>query len=92
MKNYDEDFDYEYVEDYEFDYIVDDIALDLIGDAYPTSRYLPFNPDGKLFEMQALAEDRNHKRYFVRWIFEDNGEESYDAYDYGEPYDCVSVD
>ena len=92
MENYDEDFDYEYVEDYEFDYIVDDIALDLIGDAYPTSRYLPFNPDGKLFEMQALAEDRNRKRYFVRWIFEDNGEEGYDDYDYSAPYDCVSID
>ena len=92
MKNYDEDFDYEYAEDYKFEYIVDGIELDLIDEAYPTSRYLPFNPDGKLFEMQALAEDRNRKRYFVRWIFEDNGEESYDAYDYSTPYECVLID
>ena len=90
MENYDEAF--EYVDDYVFDYTVNCIALDLIGDAYPTSRCLPFNPDGNLFEMQALAEDRNHKRYFVRWIFEDNGEESYDAYDYSEPYECVLID
>ena len=92
MKNYDEDFDYEYAEDYVFDYTFNCIALDLIGDAYPTSRCLPFNPDGKLFEMQALAEDRNHKRYFVRWIFEDNGEAGYDDYDYSQPDDCILID
>ena len=92
MKNYDEDFNYEYAKDYVFDYTIDGIELDLIGEAYPTSRCLGYNPDGKLFEMQALAEDRNRKRYFVRWIFEDNGEEDYDAYDYSEPYDCVSID
>ena len=91
MKNYDEDFDYEYAEDYEFDYIVDGIELDLLGEAYPTNRCL-YNPDGNLFEMQALAECRNHKRYFVRWIFEDNGEASYDAYDYSAPYECVLID
>ena len=90
MENYDEAF--EYAEDYKFDYIVDGIELDLIGEAYPTSRCLPFNPDGNLFEMQALAEGRNRKRYFVRWIFEDNGEEGYDDYDYSAPYDCVSID
>ena len=92
MENYDEDFDYEFSEDYVFDYTIDGIELDLIGEAYPTSRYLDYNPDGTLFEMEALAEDRNRKRYFVRWIFEDNGEESYDAYDYSEPYDCVPID
>ena len=92
MENYDEDFDYEYAEDYKFDYIVDGIELDLIDEAYPTSRCLAYNPDGKLFEMQALAESRDHKRYFVRWIFEDNGEEGYDDYDYSEPYDCVLID
>ena len=88
-----EDYDdYEYAEDYKFDYIVDGIELDLIGEAYPTSRCLPFNPDGNLFEMQALAEGRKRKRYFVRWIFEDNGEEGYHDCDYSTPYDCVSID
>ena len=92
MKNYDEDFDYEYAEDYELDYIVDGIELDLIDEAYPTGRCLLYNPDGNLFEMEALAVGRDHKRYFVRWIFEDNGEESYDAYDYSAPYECVLID
>ena len=90
MENYDEAF--EYVDDYVFDYTVNGIELDLIGEAYPTNRCLPFNPDGNLFEMQALAEGRNRNRYFVRWIFEDNGEEGYDDYDYSQPYDCVSID
>ena len=44
MKNYDEDFDYEYAEDYKFYYIVDGIELDLIDEAYPTSRCLAYNP------------------------------------------------
>ena len=82
----------DYYEDYNFDYIIDGIELDLIEEAYPTSRCLPHNPDGNLFEMQALAMGRDHKMYFVRWIFEDNGEESFDAYDYSEPYDCVLID
>ena len=91
--DYAEDYDdYEYAEDYKFDYIIDGIELALIEEAYPTSRCLPYNPDGNLFEMQALAEGRDHKMYFVRWIFEDNGEESFDAYDYSEPYDCVLID
>ena len=90
MENYDEE--YEYVSDYKFAYTIDGIELDLIGEAYPTSRCLSFNPDGNLFEMQALAVGRDRKRYFVRWIFEDNGEEGYDDYDYSEPYDCVSID
>ncbi len=92
MENYDEDFDYEYAEDYVFDYTIDGIELDLIGEAYPTSRCLAYNPDGNLFEMQALAEDRNRKQYYVSWIFEDNGEEGYDDYDYSQPDDCVSID
>ena len=92
MKNYDEDFDYEYAEDYKFDYIVDGIELDLIDEPFPTSSCLSYNPDGNLFEMAALAMDRNRQRYLVRWIFEDNGEESYDDYDYSEPYDCVLID
>ena len=90
MNKYDEE--YEYVDDYVFDYTVNGIELDLIGEAYPTSRCLPFNPDGKLFEMQALAEGRDGKRYFVRWIFEDNGEENYDDYDYSQPDDCILID
>ena len=92
MEKYDVEADSEFPEDYVFDYTFNCIALDLIGDAYPTGRCLPFNPDGNLFEMQALAEDRNHKRYFVRWIFEDNGEEGYDDYDYSQPDDCISID
>ena len=92
MNNYDEDYDdYEYAEDYKFDYIVDGIELDLLGEAYPTIRCL-YNPDGKLFEMEALAVGKDRKRYFVRWIFEDNGEESYDEYDYSTPYECVLID
>ena len=92
MEKYDVEADSEFPEDYVFDYTFNCIALDLIGDAYPTGRCLESSSGAKLLEMQALAEGRERKRYFVRWIFEDNGEEDYDAYDYGEPYDCVSVD
>ena len=92
MENYDEDFDYEYAEDYKFDYIVDGIELDLIGEAYPTGRYLDYSPYDNLFGMEALAVGRDRKIYFVRWIFEDNGEEDYDTYDYSEPYECVLID
>ena len=92
MENYNEDFDYEFAEDYVFDYTVNGIEVDLIGEAYPSGRCLGYNPDGNLFEMEALAVGRDRKRYLVRWIFEDNGEESYDEYDYSEPYDCVLID
>ena len=92
MKNYDEDYDeYEYVDDYKFDYIIDGIELDLLGDAYPSGRCLPYNPDGRLFEMEALAEGRDLTRYYIRWIFEDNGGDL-DTYDYSEPHDCVPAD
>ena len=90
MENYDEAFDY--AEDYVFDYTIDGIELDLIDEAYPTGRCLGYNPDGNLFEMEALAVGKDRKIYFVRWIFEDNGEESYDAYDYSKPYECVLID
>lgn len=90
MNKYDEE--YEYAEDYVFDYTIDGIELDLISEAYPTNRCLDYNPDGTLFEMQALAEGKDHKKYFVRWIFKDNGEESYDEYDYSNPEDCVLID
>ena len=86
-----EDFDYEYAEDYVFDYTVNGIELDLIGEAYPSGRCLNYNPDGRLFEMEALAEGRDLTRYYIRWIFEDNGE-SYDEYDYSDPDDCVLID
>ena len=93
MRTYDEDYDdYEYAEDYKFDYIIDGIELDLIEEAYPSCRCLTYNPDGSLFEMEALAEGRDRRKYLVRWIFEDNGEESLDAYDYSKPYDCVLID
>ena len=84
--------DSEFLEDYTFDYVIDGIELDLVGEAYPSGRCLDYNPDGRLFEMEALAEGRDLTRYYIRWIFEDNGEESYDAYDYSEPHDCVPVD
>ena len=77
---------------FEFDYIVNGVELKEIDQAYQTSRCLPYNPDGNLFEMAAKAEDKDGNKYLVSWIFEDNGEEDYDAYDYSEPYDCVSVD
>ena len=86
MKNYDEDYD-----DYEFDYIIDGIELDLVGEAYPSGRCLGYNPDGNLFEMEALAEGRDLTRYYIRWIFEDNGGDL-DTYDYSEPHDCVPAD
>lgn len=70
------------------DYIVNGIALWEIEQAYPTSSCLPYNPDGKLFEMEAIAEDAEGNRYAVQWIFEDNGEENYDEYDYSNPTDC----
>ena len=92
MKNHDEDFDYEYAEDYKFDYTINGIELELLDEAYPTGRCLEYNPGGNLFEMEALAEDRDRVKYHVRWIFEDNGEESYDEYDYSKPYECVLID
>lgn len=77
---------------FEFDYIVNGVELKEIDQAYPTGRCLPYNPDGNLFEMAAKAEDKDGNKYLVSWIFEDNGEEDYGAYDYSEPYDCVSID
>ena len=73
-------------------YTVNGIELTEISQAYPTSCCLPYNPDGKLFEMQAEAEDKDGNRYYVTWIFEDNGEESYDEYDYSQPNDCTLID
>ena len=84
----------EYAEDSEdskFDYTINGIELNLVGEAYPTGRCLPYNPHNNLFEMRALAEDKDHKVYFVRWIFEYIGMEGYDAYDYSSPYDCVLI-
>ena len=90
---YAEDYDdYGYTEDYKFDDNIDGIELEFIGEVYPTSRCLLYNPDGRLFEMQALARGIDSKMYFVRWVFEDNGEESFDAYDYSKPYECVLID
>ena len=90
MNNYDED--YEYAEDYKFDYTINGIELELLDEAYPSGRCLEYNPDGNLFEMQALAENRDREKYLVRWIFEDCGEESYEDYDYSTPHDCVLID
>ena len=81
-----------YTEDYKFEYVIDGIEVDLIGEAYTTSRCLEYNPDGRLFEMEARAEGRDGMKYLVRWIFEDNGEEGYDSYDYSEPHCCVLID
>ena len=71
---------------------VNGIELNLIGEAYPTSRCLPYNPNGNLFEMEARAEDEDGNQYYVTWIFKDNGEASYDEYDYSQPDDCYASD
>ena len=98
MENYDIKLDWvgcEYAEDSKdskFDYTINGIELNLVGEAYPTGRCLPYNPYNSLFEMQALAEDKDHNVYFVRWIFEYIGMEGYDAYDYSKPYECVRID
>ena len=42
--------------------------------------------------MYTKAEDRDGNKYLVSWIFEDNGEEGYDDYDYSEPYEGVLID
>ena len=73
-------------------YTVNGIELNQTSQAYPTDRCLPNNPDYKLFEMKAAAEDKGGNRYHVTWIFEDNGEESYDEYDYSQPNDCTLCD
>ena len=73
-------------------YTVNGIELNETSQAYPTSRCLPYNPDGKLFEMRAEAEDKDGNRYHVTWVFEDSGEESYDEYDYSQPNDCTLID
>lgn len=73
-------------------YTVNGIELNEISQAYPTSRCLPYNQNGNLFEMQAEAEDKDGNRYYVTWIFEDSGEESYDEYDYSQPNDCTLID
>ena len=73
------------------DYTVKGIDLTEIIQASPTSRCLPYNPDGNLFEMQAEAVDKDGNRYYVTWIFADNGEESYDEYDYSQPDDCTLI-
>ena len=72
-------------------YTVNGIELNETSQAYPTSSCLPYNPNGNLFEMQAEAEDKDGNRYYVTWIFEDNGEESYDEYDYSQPDDCTLI-
>lgn len=73
-------------------YTVNGIELTEISQPYPTSRCLPYNPNGNLFEMQAEAEDKDGNLYYVTWLFEDNGEESYDDYDYSQPNDCTLID
>ena len=73
-------------------YTVNGIELNEISQAYPTSCCLPYNPNGNLFEMQAEAEDKDGNLYYVTWLFEDNGEESYDDYDYSQPNDCTLIE
>lgn len=73
-------------------YTVNGIELTEISQAYPTSSCLPYNPNGNLFEMQAEAEDKDGNLYYVTWLFEDNGEESYDDYDYSQPNDCTLIE
>ena len=74
-------------------YTVKGIELDEISQTcIPTGRCLPYNPDGNLFEMQAEAADKDGNRYYVYWIFANNGEASYDEYDYDQPDDCELID
>ena len=47
--------------------------------AEPTSRALEF--EGQ-FEMSAPAKDLQGNKYDVFWVFEDNGEETFENYDY----------
>ena len=72
-------------------YVVNGIELEEINQAQPTSRCLPYNPDGNLFEMAAKAKDKNGQLWLVSWIFQDNGEESYENYDYSRPDNCYPI-
>ena len=51
----------------------------LADSAEPTSRALEF--EGQ-FEMSAPVKDLQGNRYEVYWIFDDNGEETFENYDY----------
>ncbi len=72
-------------------YTVNGIELTEISQACPTSSCLSY-ANGNLFEMQAKAEDKDGNLYYVTWLFEDNGEESLDEYDYSQPYDCTLIE
>ncbi len=74
-----------------YDYIVNGIELKETRQALPTSRCLPYNPTGKLFEMEAKAIDKDGNEYYVSWIFEDDENKDLDDYDYSTPDDCKLV-
>ena len=80
------------MKDFAPNYTVNGIQLQELDMPFPTSRCLPYNPDGNLFEMAASAIDKDGNKYVVTWLFEDNGEESYDMYDYSQPDDCRLID
>lgn len=58
-------------------------SYSIIGDAFPTSRVLEYNPDGDLFEMCAIVEDdATGEQYRACWIFRGGDTKSYEDYDY----------
>lgn len=73
------------MKDFAPNYTVNGIQLQELDMPFPTSTALQFNPDGNLFQMAAKAKDTNGKLWLVSWIFQDNGEESYENYDYSQP-------
>lgn len=57
----------------------------LEDEAEPTSRQITErSQDYNFFEMSATAHDLNNKKYAIYWVFEDNGEETLENYDYSD--------
>lgn len=53
--------------------------------AEPTSRQITErSQDYNFFEMSAPAHDLNGNKYNIYWVFEDNGEETFENYDYSD--------
>ena len=54
-------------------------------DAEPTSRQITERPvEDNFFEMSATAKDLQGNKHQVYWVFEDNGEETLENYDYSD--------
>lgn len=41
------------------------------GDAFISGRLIPYNPDGKLFEMCQYLSDKEDNQYKASWIFKE---------------------